>query len=86
MTIEECRQLNPGDKVKISLGNGWYQEATFEKLVEVVTFGKMTFADIKSFDPSKGRKKTEAIVVIRDDDGYERQQYVNPRKLKRGER
>lgn len=64
MTLAECRQLKEGDTIRWSLGNGWNQIGEFVKLVEVTTFGKMTFGQLMDGDFSleNGRKKTEAMV------------------------
>ena len=87
MTIAECRELKKGDKVRVSLGDGWYQDASFIKLIKVTSFGKMTINEVLTGDfdfSTKGREKTEAYVEYVDDRGRKRQRSVNPRRLRRG--
>lgn len=80
MTLAECRELKKGDKVKWSLGNGWYQSGEFVKLVQVTTFGKMTFGQLMDGDFSleNGKKKTEAMVKSEG-----KTHYISTRKLRR---
>ncbi len=81
MTIAECRELKKGTLVKWSIGNGWYQSGKFMSLVEVTTFGTMTFSQLMNgnFSLDNGKKKLEAEVMSEG-----KLQYISTRKLKRG--
>ena len=87
MTLAECTTLKPGDPIWISEGNGWRREGTFLKMIEVTSFGKMTFADLmrKDFDLGKGRKHQDAMVAYTNDSGREIKTNVNPRRITRRE-
>ena len=80
MTLAECRGLKKGDKVKWSLGNGWYQSGEFVKLVQVTTFGKMTLSQVmdKNFTLENGKQKTEAMVMSEG-----KTHYISTRRLKK---
>lgn len=87
MKLAELNQLKKGCPVRISEGNGWYREAKFIRVVNVTSFGKMTFADIVKcdFDMNNGRKKKEVVVDVIDDNGRKQTRYVSPRKVYRKE-
>ena len=86
MKIAELKQMKNGCKVLISEGKGWYREATFIKIVNVTTFGRITFDDLMAGNiDMNGRKKTEAVVRVIDDNGKERTMYINPRTICRKE-
>ena len=85
MTIAECNQLKQGDPIWISEGRGWRREATFLKMIEVTSFGRMTLSDLmrKDFDLGKGRKSKDAYVEYVDDNGRTKKTNVNPRRVSR---
>lgn len=83
MKLAECRELKKGDAVTISLGNGWYTNGWFVRMIEVTHYPRMTFNDIKNFDMSKGRKVLEVLVEYYDDRNIKRIQNVNPRRIRR---
>ena len=87
MRLAECEKLKEGDKVRISMGNGWYMTGEFVRLVECTKFPKSTFDDIKTVEAvkrmmSKGRKCRLAEVLYVDEGKTTPQGcYVNPRRL-----
>ena len=85
MTIAECKTLESGTPIWFSTGNGWRQEATFLKMVEVTSFGTMSLSDLmrKDFDLGKGRKTQQADIIFMDDSGRERRMTVLPRRITR---
>ena len=87
MKLSDLKQLKKGSKVRISEGNGWYREATFIRTADVISFGKMTFTDLMEwdFDMEDGKKKTEVVVEVVDDEGRKHTKYINPRSVYRKE-
>ena len=84
MKLAELKQLENGCPVVINEGHGWWREATFIKAVQVTSFGKITLDDLlEGRIDLNGKKKTEAVVRIIDDDGRKRTEYVNPRNVER---
>jgi len=82
MTIEQCRRLHKGDKVKFSLGNGWYQEATFLKMTQVTYHGRFTLETMDQIDWRHGRTEWRADVEWTDENGRREQWAVRPSRLK----
>ena len=82
MTIEQCKGLHKGDKVKFSLGNGWYQHATFVGMTQVIYHGTFTLETMDQIDWRNGRKVWEAEVEWQDD-GREMFATVRPSRLKK---
>ena len=86
MKLEELRKLRKGTKLMLSLGSGWYQEVRYISLVQAETFGSFSFEDIMkdNIDFKKGgRKHMLANIEYEDDKGWVKEDYVNPRRLKR---
>ena len=85
MKLEECRKLEKGTTVRVSLGDGWYQEGIFNGLVLVTKFGNMTFSEMlkSDFSLNKGRKVWEARVELPDEKGKAHTCYINPRRLRK---
>ena len=81
MTIDQCRRLHKGDSVKFSLGNGWYQEATFLGMSQVIYHGKFTLETMDQIDWRKGRTEWRADVEWTDEKGRSQQYSIRPSRL-----
>lgn len=84
MKLEELRKLRKGTKLMLSMGNGWYQEVRYKGLVQVTSFGCITFQDLMKgeFDFNKGgRNHLDASIEYKDAYGKIQQSHVNPRRL-----
>ena len=83
MKLTELRQLKAGYPVWISEGRGWRREATFIKLVEITTFGKVTIDDLirNRVDFNNGKKKTKVVVEFVDDYDRTRREYIDTKKI-----
>ena len=62
MTKAECEKLKRGTMAYIYEGNGWRQKIKFLKLVEVISWGRMTIGQVinHEVDWSKGKPKIMA--------------------------
>lgn len=81
MKLSEARQLKAGDMIFVNLGNGWRQQGEFVRLVKVTRFPNMTFADIATFDPTKGKEETRVMYKYIDDHGKQQTDIVSARKV-----
>ena len=83
MTLAEVRELRKGDKVKFSLGNGWYQEASFIKMVQVTYHGKFTLDTIDQIDWRHGRTEWRAECEWVDEKGRKKWYTFRPRSIRK---
>lgn len=85
MTIAECKAMRSGQAVLISEGNGWFRDGRFLKMIEVITFGRMTLSDLmrKDFDLGKERKEQRAMVEYVDDNGRTRRSDFRPSRIRK---
>lgn len=83
MKMEDARKLEKGARVCWSLGNGWYQKGTFQRLMKVTRFKRITFDDLMTgnFSLNNGRDEIMACVKYLDDDGRERETTISVRKM-----
>lgn len=79
MKLEELRNTPKGTKIELSEGNGWYSIVTFNRLIKVTQFPKMTLSQLMNGELSldKGKRVWEAEVFM--EDGKSR--IVSPRRL-----
>ena len=75
--------MKAGEPVWISEGNGWRREGTFIKVVEAVTFRRVTLSQLmrKDFDLGRGRKERLAYVEYINDNGKKVKANFNPRRI-----
>ena len=81
MKLEELRNAPEGTKLLWSQGDGWWKKVTFNRLVKVTKFPKMTFSEFMAngIDMSKGKDTFEAYVT--DDRGNTH--IISARRLRR---
>lgn len=86
MTIDECRKMPKGTKVRFSLGGGWYQVAVYKGMEQVTEYGKCTLADLMNRKInlfSNGRTVWHAVVDYVNDHGKIDEITIRPSRLKK---
>ena len=81
MTLAEARALKKGTPVKWR-EDGYYITGEFVTLRKYVTFGKMSFSDIATFEPNGGKQELRAVVKYVWENGRTYETSVSIRALK----
>lgn len=83
MKLAECKQLQSGDPVRVSLGGGWWVTGKFKGVYKVTSYGTATIDTIDRINWNNGRTEWLAFYEY-EEDGHRREGSCYPRAMQRG--